>query len=83
MFLAAPGWTGLQEMAETARDGDGGRRLLAVRLLDQTLARIGLLAAAPAAVELIGYLAAWGFAPGDPPLEILQLNAALSRETGP
>jgi xanthine/CO dehydrogenase XdhC/CoxF family maturation factor len=75
--LASPSYAALMSAIEIARDEDPTKRWQAEAALEATLFRIGVLAEASAAAELIQRLIAAGLSTADPKLESLRLNAAL------
>jgi hypothetical protein len=79
-LLASPGYAALMSAVEAARSEDEAQRRAADAILETALSRIALLAAAPAAADLLARFTDSGLSSADPRLDLLRLNAALMPE---
>jgi hypothetical protein len=79
-LLASPSYAALMSALEAVRGEDEAQRRAADAVLTTALSRLALLAAAPAAADLLARLTASGLSPADPRLDLLRLNAALTME---
>jgi hypothetical protein len=80
-LLASPGYAALTSAVEAAGVEDEAQRRAADAVLEPALSRVALLAAAPAATDLLTRLTGSGLSSVDPRLDLLRLNAALTSET--
>ena len=81
-LLAAPATTALIRLLE-ALNGADAQRAPANAGVSTALNRIALLLDAPGAADLAARVGSWGLSPADPKLDLLHLNAALTKEMTP
>jgi hypothetical protein len=77
-LLASPSYAALMSAVEAARSEDPTKRGPAEAMLEAVLPRVGFIADALAAADLIQRLTAAGLSTADPRLDSLRLNAALT-----